>query len=611
MEMLPNRNRAPKTLLKIFLLTLYTFISVLAISSQFTTYSYADEDAEIEELEKDIKETEGKLSDIKAKADSISAAIKNLTGQINVNQSQINSLNSQIKGLTDDISNLNKKLDLKKIELDSSTKIRDKTVRSLYISNQQSLLEMLFSTSSLSKAAEDAAYHLSFIDSSKQFIGSLNGNIAQYESDKKEVEAIKAQVETQKKEVQTLVSKLSAQAATQQAQLRNVSNEKASLERKLNELSAKQKSLLEAKTGTFTTSVGDVPSTGDAASQANYNPGFSPAFAGFSFGAPHRQGLSQYGAKGRAESGQNYKDILKAYYGDVDITKPDLPDTINTDKGEMSLDGKYLKGLAEMPADWPMEALKAQAIAARTYAMAYVGWRNGSGGGGGRICTTESCQVWSSSKATASSAARWHQAVEETKGMVMIGNDTDQIFSALYAASSGGYNYQYTSLGHKTKGGWDTKCGSRDCWTSEAYESKGGSPWFYKGWYKTRGGEACGRKHPWLTEKEFADIVGAVALYKEDKDNQKHLSQVDAESCWGEDIDDTWSRDDVADKSGITKVSDVSVTYSSGGETSEVKIKTNKGEMKVSGDDFKAIFNLRAPGALQIKSALFNIEVKD
>lgn len=606
MDLLPDRKKA----FRITIVAIAIFLGLsLAVLTQSIMPSYAED--EIEAVEKDIKKTEAKLSDIKEKANEISSTIKNLTGQISINQGQINSLNGQIATLTEDITNLNKKLDLKKVELDSNIKVRNKTVRNLYISNQQSFFEMLLSNTSLSKAAEAASYHLSFIDSSKQFIGSLNDNISQYESDKKEIEEIKAQVETQKKEVQALVSKLASQVSSSQAQLNNVSNERANLEKKLNELSAKQKALLAAKTGTFTTSVGDVPGTGDSASQADYNPGFKPAFAGFSFGAPHRKGMSQYGAKGRAESGQDYKDILKAYYGDIEIKKPDLPNTIRTDKGDFDLDGKYLKGLAEMPASWPMEALKAQAIAGRTYAMASVGWRTNNTNPSGRICTSENCQVWSSSKASSSSAARWHQAVEETKGMVMIGKDSGEIFSALYAASSGGYNYSYTSLGHKTSGGWDTKCGSKDCWVSDAYESKGGSPWLYKGWYKTRGNEACGRKHPWLTEKEFADIVGAVALYKENSDNQTHLSQTDAKNCWGKDIDDTWSRDEVADKSGIKEVKSVSVTYSSSGYTSEVKIKTNKGEMKVSGDDFKAIFNLRAPGAIQIKSALFNIEVKD
>lgn len=623
MRMLPKSTKRLAQIFHSFALTLGFISIVFAISTQFTIDTYAEEDLdkieqEIKEAESDLRETEGKLNQIKAKADEITSTIKNLTSQISVNQGQINALNSQINLLTGDINNLNKKLELKKIELDASTKIRNKTLRNLYISNQQSLFEILFSNSNLSSAAENAAYHFRFVDSSEQFIGSLNNNIKQYESDKNEIEQIKTQVEEQKKGVQALVNKLASQVNSSQNQLNAVSQQQASLQqqrneisKRLSELSAKQKALLEEKTGTFTTSVGDVPSTGDPASQADYDPGFEPAFAAFSFGAPHRMGMSQYGAKGRAESGQDYKDILEGYYGDIEIIEPDLPDNIRTDKGEFDLDGTYLKGLAEMPASWPMDALKAQAIAARTYAMAYVGWRTGNTDPGGRICTTESCQVWSSSKANASSAARWHQAVEETEGMIMVGKDSGEIFSALYAASSGGYNYSYTSLGHKTSGGWDTKCGSRDCWTSNAYESIGGSPWLYKGWYKTRGNKSCGRSHPWLNEEEFADIVGAIKLIKEDSDNQKHLSQPDAESCWGEDIDDTWSRDKVREESGIEEIEDVDVSYSSGGYTAEVKIKTNDGEVKVNGEDFKAIFNLRAPGAIHLKSLLFNIEVKD
>ena len=53
----------------------------------------------------------------------------------------------------------------------------------------------------------------------------------------------------------------------------------------------------------------------------------------------------------------------------------------------MSLE-KYLLGIYEMPESWPMEALKAQVIAARSYALAYT--NNGSG----EICATESCQVY-------------------------------------------------------------------------------------------------------------------------------------------------------------------------------------------------------------------------
>jgi len=605
--------RFPFIILSVLLLFLATFVF-----AQISNAESADNIAkQIEETKKEAEKNDRDLNDVKKTANLISETIKKLLGDLGATQSQVNSLQNQITALSTDLNTLNTKLDIKNEELEKRKKIRDLTIRDLYISSKTSLFELLLEPNTLSNAAQNAIYHLSFVDSSEHLIGSINKEVTGYQNDKKEIEDIKVQVEKQKKDLQVILNKVLAQVNSAKGELASISqkklaleDEKNSIKKKLSELSAKQSALLQEKTDTFSTSVGDVPSTGDLNSQASYDPGFKPAFAAFSFGAPHRKGMSQYGAKGRAESGQNYEKILSAYYGDIEIKTPDLPSTINTDKGTFDLDGKYLKGLAEMPSSWPMDAMKAQAIAARTYAMSYVGWRTNNTSPSGKICTTESCQVWSSSKATSDSASRWHQAVEETKGMVMISKKTGDIFSAYYAATSGGYNYAYTSLGHSTKGGWDTKCGSKDCWTSDAYESIAKSPWFYKGWYKTRSNKSCGRTHPWLTEEEFADIIGAMVLIKDDSGNQTHLSQPDAKSCWGKDISDTWSRSDVKEKSGITEVKDIDVTYSSGGVTAEVKVKTNKGDYTFGGEEFKAVFNLRAPGAIHLKSLLFNIEMK-
>lgn len=605
------------TILALFFST-FLLIALFVKPNSVLSEDDADEiQKEIDKKRDELSKKENELGNIKSRADEISSKIKSLGGQLNVTKGQVSELEGQIKELSEDIANLNTKMEIKNEEIEHQKVLRNNTLRELYINNQKAWFELLISPDNLIKTIENSAYYKVFVNDTKNNVGTLNVVITNYENDINEIASIKAQIETQKKDLQNILDKLAAQVNTAQSELSAISQKKVALEQernqiqqKLSELSAKQKALLQEKTETFTTSVGDVPTTGDKASQANYDPGFRKAFALFSFGAPHRKGMSQYGAKGRAESGQNYEQILKGYYGDIKIEKPDLPDDINTDKGSFSLDGKYLYGLAEMPASWPMDALKAQAIAARTYAMSYVGWRSNNTDPSGRICTTENCQVWSSSKVTADSAKRWRQAVDETKGQIMLGKNTDEIFSAWYAASSGGYNYSYNSLGHQTKGGWDTSCGSRDCWTSDAYESKAGSPWFYKGWYKSRSGNSCGRSHPWLKEDEFADIIGALVLYKEDKDNQKHLSQTDAKQCWGEEIDDTWSKEDVKEKSGIEKIDDVKVSYSSSGYTSEVKVTTNKGELKFDGDDFKAIFNLRAPGQIHLTSALFNVEVK-
>ena len=493
---------------------------------------------EIDEQKEKLEKTENKLKDYQKKSNDIDNTIKGLSGQLNVTRSQLNNVKNQINEFTDEINNLNIKLDLRSKELDRKITVKNDALRNLYIANQTGLITLLLAEKNIKESLATITYHKKFIDASEGIIGGINEDINTYNDEKKQIEDLKAKIETQKKNLEGLSSKIQSEVAGYKDELAQISQsrlaleqERAQISKKLSELSAAQKGILQEKTDTFTSSVGDVPATGEKESRADYDPGFKKAFAAFSFGAPHRKGMSQYGAKGRAEEGQDYKEILKAYYGDIDIENPDIPSKINTDKGSMDIDGKYLKGLAEMPASWPMEALKAQAIAARTYALSYVGWRNNGGGGSGKICTTENCQVWSSSKASSGSAKRWHEAVEATKGKVMISKDTNELFSSWYAATSGGFNFKYTSLGHTTGGGWDTKCKGKDCWTKDAYENIAGSPWFYKGWFKSRGGNSCGRKHPWLSEEEFADIIGALVLYEDDDDNQKHLSQIDAKNA--------------------------------------------------------------------------------
>jgi len=77
---------------------------------------------------------------------------------------------------------------------------------------------------------------------------------------------------------------------------------------------------------------------------------------------------------------------------------------------EMDLD-EYLKGVvpSEIPAYAGMEALKAQAIAARSYAV--TSWNHPAEGA--NVCTTQHCQVWGETH-----YARTDEAVEATSGMV-------------------------------------------------------------------------------------------------------------------------------------------------------------------------------------------------
>lgn len=196
--------------------------------------------------------------------------------------------------------------------------------------------------------------------------------------------------------------------------------------------------------------------------------------------------------------------------------------------------------------------------------------------------------------------------------MVLVSNRTNNIFSTLYASTSGGATYSYTSQDHVTPQLWDTTCSGFSCWPSDSYEKQAGSPWYYKGWYKTRSGISAGRSHPWLNQEEFSDIINANLYYSKTRD-QSHLSQT--QNCLGSCDPNAWTPQELLrqlnDKGGgVSSINSVSVDYSTSGYTQTVRLSTNLGNVSFSGEDFKQIFSLRAPGALHIKSLLFNLEKK-
>ena len=469
---------------------------------------------------------------------------------------------------------------------------------------------MLFSSQTASGLTKDLSYRQSVTDEDKKIISQISKELLQLERDKKKLEVDKQRLAVLKK-------KTDEQAEFFRKEIKGAKEYQAQLSGKIANLVARQKELLAQKTGTFQTTVGEVPLSDDPNSRPDFDPGFRPAFAAFSFGAPHFRGMSQYGAFGRAKNGQSYEQILKAYYGDIRLETVDTNLNIPTVVGNLPFEDNYLKGIAEMPTKWAdeggFEALKAQAVAARSYALAYTGWRMGDRSCQKPICITEACQVYNSSKA--GNPGRWGEAVEASKGKIMVSNSGNEVVNAWYASTSGGYQESYSSLDHSTPGFWDTECGNQGCWTAQAWEKKADSPWFYKGWYKSRSGTSCGRSHPWLTKEEMADLVNAAVVYDHNKDNQEVVSHIwQEDNCYQSEAD-IWSKDKMRQEAakngaGVSTVSDVSVSYSNAGVTAKVIFQTDKGKIEIGGTSFYKAFNRRAPGAVHLKSGLFNIEKK-
>lgn len=553
---------------KVFLVIIFLLLPV-AYSLQPV---WADE---IEDLQREIDALN------KAREQSV-AATKPLEGQLDSLERQLAQIKVKLQNLSSGIVQKEQDLKIREDKLVVQRALLDSRVRSYYIhSYTSSPLSVLLSDSGASgDVFRELAYRQAATKEDQRVITAVTGDIHNLLVQKEKLEKDKTAMAV----LQVQVDK---NAEFLEGEITKAKKYQADLTGKIADLSAKQQAILAARSGQFTASIGDSELADDynASIKGFRESAPSGSFAVFSFGAyTHRKGMSQYGARGRAEAGQDYKAILKAYYGKDPVGKDTGGDIKVAGQGSINFEEKYLYGIAEMPSSWHPEALKAQAIAARTYAYRYKVE-------GKEICTTEACQVFSRSKADNSPAA-WKDAVNATRGQVL----EDVI--TYYASTHGVFT---------TTMGWDTTDGSGGSnFVDKSYEKKGGSPWVYKAWYRqgyTSSGDSCGRSNPWLSGEEMADIINA-AKYRDDR-----VTPVTT-SCWG---GNPYSHAELRGKAGgPSTVSSVMVVQGSG-VTSEVVFQTDKGEIRLSGSDFKTAFNIRAPGRLSVPQsgfAFFNIEKK-
>jgi len=526
-------------------------------------------------------------------------ALNNLQNALKPNIDQLNKMNAaiaafeaRIKTVETDVAKKTQEIALGEKELAASLTLAGERIRQFYMrSYTLNPMYLLLSATNIGSALRTIGYQQAAVNEDKKIIVQTALTVKNLEDKKKALEDEKATLAMLKEDTDkraASVRKLVAEATVYENKLQGV----------IAAVTAAQQAILNARSGTFTTSLGDVPLADDPNAAPNYNPGFSPAFAGFSFGAyTHKKGMSQYGAKGRAEKGQDANQILQAYYGKTPVNKDTGGDISVSGIGNMNFEDRYLLGIAEMPASFPKEALRAQAVAARSYAYRYKTQ-------GQTICTTQSCQVFSSSKAD-NPPGEWREAVQGTRGQVI------EDVVAYYSSTTGGYLLTM---------GWDTTCGGQGCWTSGAYESIAGSPWFYKGWYTSdyyNNSAKCNRSHPWLTQEEFTDILNAWFVRKNGtSDDNARILPVTINSCSISGASgNPYQMDELRARANalggaFTSVSSISVTYNSGGFTDSVTFGTNKGSVTIPGGEFKDSFNLRAPGYISIRSSLYNIEKK-
>ncbi len=539
-----------------------------AISFSFTTTPvYSDE----------LDELNRKISELQTALEASKKATTPLESQATSIKNQLGGIESQIRTIEQDIESKKDYIAKGYSDLGSQKEVFDKTVREFYMKNALfSPLLVFISSADASQITRLLAYQQKDANQDKALITSIALKIT-------DLEQAKRDLEHEESRLSVLKAKLAKDKAEIDKVVAGAKDYQQSLSGEIAALSAKQQEIINSRSGSFTFTLGSGELADEYLSSAKGFQESAPSgyFAVFSFGGySHRNGMSQYGARGRAEAGQSVEEILKAYYPNATLKKDySVMENITVEgHGSMPFEDQYLQGIYEIPSSWHVNALKAQAIAARTYAVRH------TDNGQGSICTTESCQVFKNEK----KGGAWEQAVNETKGWVLVDGSGKPV-STQYASTHGGFS---------RTSGWDTtdKSGGPG-FLEKAYERLGNSPWLEKIWWRegySVKGDTCGRSNPWLSPQEMADIVNAAIALKTPGIDTSRITPTTT-SCWG---GNPYSMDELrsllGDK-GISSATSVSISQGNG-VTNSVTING----VSISGADFRTAFNLRAPGRLRI-----------
>lgn len=562
-------------------------ILLLLINLTFNPYALNQAHAdELAELQKQIDELSKSLELSKA-------ATKPLEGQLDALKRQLAQIQAKLDNLSLNISQKEKELKLREEKLVSQQVLLNLRVRSYYIRSYYSVPFLVILASATSgDLFRELTYRQAATKEDQRIITTITQQMLELLTEKDRLEKDKVNLSN-------LQAQVDKNAQFLGSEVKKAKQHQAQLQSKIAQLTLRQQQIIAQRQASLnlptTLGAGPLFCTDDR----KIDPGFSPGFAFFTYGIPHRVGMNQYGAYGRAKAGQNYKDILLAYFNGVSFEKRPNTNIKVAGFGEMPLE-KYLLGIYEMPDSFPTESLKAQAVAARSYALAY------TGNGAKEICTTQACQVYKGGN----KGGNWEQAVKSTEGEVLV--HSGQVISAWYASTAGGYMFRSEDVG------W----GGRP-WTKRLRDTSGEVASFgdllEKGYdkdspcfYAAQGLRASYNKSAWLKSDEVADIVNVILLNQKDSALSGHLYQIDKPNPEGK---ENWDFEKVKSelklKGGapLNSVSGVSVSWDgSTGITTAVNILGDTTSYTFSGTDFKNFFNLRAPANLQIVGPLFNVE---
>jgi len=332
-------------------LTIVVIVSSLFFSGLTVVFAETDYDTQLDEKERERQEKEGALGESENRQYAYEQEGLSLYQKIAALEDDLGSLEVEVSDGEGDLEEIEEEVEIKELELSEKREEVNDVSRSLYKLSQVNVLDMFFSSDGLEDLIQrlgflkyGASYHVGQLKQSQGELECISGD---YNSLSGEVGKLREELENMQADLVELegMKKMYEQMAREEAARQN------QLVGEIANITAEQEALLQEKMAATqgSTSVGEYEDT----HQELPDPPFSPAYAVASVGYPHRIGMSQYGAYGRAKAGQGYEAILSAYFNATLTAGYPVPDEITVEGyGSMSFEDQYMKGIAEMPTYW-------------------------------------------------------------------------------------------------------------------------------------------------------------------------------------------------------------------------------------------------------------------
>ncbi len=356
------------------------FIAALLVFTGAIPSVQAEEPAsdQLEAIRNQQKQYIGQQGELEQQAELSEEGLKDAQGQLAKQQAVVVAATQKLEETSQ--------------KLQKAKKQRAVAMHESYVTDDQySTLNALLGGGTLSQALSRSAYTNLLADKRFRTVDSIDDLIAELDRDRRDIVTKKNALEAENDYLTRRIAAIKDALANNRANLEAARAREAGLTSKIGLFGQNERAFIKNNEP-----VGDIIT-----------------FAGS--GTEHGLGMSQYGAKGFAEHGHNYRQILSHYYQGSSLGSVG---SFQTNYGE-SEDYVARVVAGEINGSWPMETLKAQAIAARSYV-----YKNPQA----QDCTPRT-------QACGSPNDRIRQA--ETKGEVLTYGG--QVIQAFFHSTSGGW----------------------------------------------------------------------------------------------------------------------------------------------------------------------------